>query len=363
VDVVNVDYAASTHTVGYPGETHGWYQTTIYARVTGYVAKWLVDIGDRVKKDQVLATIDTPDLDAQLETSQQQLAVSQSQVEVMNANTDFAKTTWERWRDSPKGAVSEQERDEKKAAYDSSVAQLKAAQAKVSADKADVARIQAFEGYKQVTAPFDGVITARRVDIGDLVTAGSTSNTTPLYTMAQVNEVRVFVDVPQRATAGMVVGVDAVATANEFPGRKFQGKITRTSSAIDPTTRTLRVEVDIDNPDQTLVPGMYVQVAFAIIHKGLLHVPASALMFRSGGPQVAVVGDDGTVSFRDVKIDIDNGDFVEISSGVSAGAKVALNLSNQVAQGDKVTANVVAQEQKVAQSTDSKPAEVGTTAR
>jgi len=190
-----------------------------------------------------------------------------------------------------------------------------------------------------VTAPYDGIITSRHIDIGDLVTAGSTTSTSSLYTVAQISEIRVFADIPQRATAGMNVGVPTVATADEFPGRKFQGKIARTSSAIDPATRTLHVEVDIPNPDLVLMPGMYVMVNFQLAQKGLLRVPASALIFKSGGPQVAVVGDDGKVSFRDVSIAVDNGDFVELGSGVSANEKVALNLSSQVAEGDKVIAS------------------------
>jgi RND family efflux transporter MFP subunit len=341
VDVVSVNYAPATESIGYPGETRGWYESTIYARVNGYVDKWFVDIGDRVHKGQVLATIETPDLDAQLQAAQHQLVVSQSQVEVVKAQADFAKSTYDRWRDSPKGVVSEQEREEKKAEFTSSVAQMRAAEAKVSADQADVDRLNAIEGYKQVTAPFDGVITSRHIDIGDLVTSGSTSSTTSLYTVAQISEIRIFVDVPQRAIAGMDVGVPAVATSDEFPGRKFEGKITRTSHAIDPATRTLHVEVDLENPDLVLMPGMYLQEHFEITHRGLLRVPASALMFRSGGPQVAVVTDDDKINFRDVTIAIDNGDFVEIGSGISANEKVALNLSDQIAEGDKVAATDV----------------------
>jgi RND family efflux transporter MFP subunit len=355
VDVVTVNYAPSSQAVGYPGETRGWYESTIYARVNGYVGKWLVDIGDRVHTGQVLATIETPDLDAQLQAAQHQLAVSQSQVEVVKANAEFAKTTYERWRNSPKGVVSEQEREEKKAEYSSSVAQQKSAEAKVSADQADVDRIDAIEGYKQVTAPYDGVITSRHIDIGDLVTEGSTASTSSLYTVAQITEIRVFVDIPQRAAAGMDVGVLAVATADEFPGREFKGKIARTSNAIDPATRTLHVEVDVENPDLALMPGMYVLVNFDLAHKGLLRVPASALIFKSGGPQVAVVGDDGKVSFSDVRIAIDNGDFVEIGSGISVNQKVALNLSNQIAEGDKVTANDVDPTGNAGQTTDSVP--------
>jgi RND family efflux transporter MFP subunit len=152
----------------------------------------------------------------------------------------------------------------------------------------------------------------------------------------------------------MEVGVPAVATATQFPDKKFLGKITRTSNAIDPVTRTLRVEVDLDNPDRLLLPGMYVQVSFNLTHQTLLRVPASALMFRSGGPQVAVVGDDGKITFRDVRIVIDNGDYVEIDSGLSANEKVALNLSNQIAEGQTVVPTDVDASEKTAQAPESK---------
>jgi RND family efflux transporter MFP subunit len=339
VDVVGVKYAAPTQSLSLPGETRGWYQSTIYARVSGYVGQWFSDIGDRVHKGQVLATIETPDLDQQLIAAQQKLAVSQAEVKVMEANADFAKKTNERWKDSPKGVVSDQEREEKEAEFNGSIAHVNAAKAQVNADKADVDRLNDLEEFKKVSAPYDGVITERRIDIGDLVTAGSTNNTTLLYSIAQINEIRLFVDVPQRIAGSLDMDAEAVATTDEFPGRKFQGKIARTSRAIDPSSRTLRVEVDIQNPDLLLMPGMYMQVTLQLIHKKFLEVPASALMFRSAGPQVAVVGDDGKINFRDIEIGVDQGDVVEIASGLSIGERVALNLSSQVADGDRVTAN------------------------
>ena len=338
VDVVTVKRAPATQSLPLPGAAHGWYESTIYARVSGYVGQWYVDIGDHVTKGQVLATIETPDLDAQLQAAEHQLAISGSEVEVAQANADFTKTTYERWKQAEQGVVSQQEREEKKAEFNSGVAHLTAAESKVSADQSNVDQLSALEAFKRVTAPFDGVITARRIDIGDLVTAGSTSNTTSLYAIAQINKIRVFVDVPQNEASGMTVGVPATARCNEYPDQDFTGAITRTANAIDPATRTLRVEVDIDNPQGVLLPGMYLQVTFDITRKGLLQVPASAMIFRASGPVVAVVGDDGQVAFHKVNIAIDNGDFVELSSGVAPDDKVALNLSNQIDEGDKVVA-------------------------
>jgi RND family efflux transporter MFP subunit len=336
VEVVTADYAPPTEVLTLPGETRGWYSSMIYARVNGYVAKWLVDIGDRVKKDQVLATIDTPDLDAQLEGTQAQLKASEADVQVKEADARFAKTTYERWQSSPKGVVSEQDREDKKARYDSSVAQLIAARARVNLDRANVDRLKHLAQFKQVTAPFDGVVTERRVDVGDLITAGSTANTTPLFGVSQYDQIRVFADVPQRASVDLGVGNVAKVTASEHPNRVFQGKITRTSQSIDPHARTLRVEVDLPNDDLLLVPGMYVQLQFQFKPMRFVQVPASAMLFRASGPQVALVDGDNRVKFQDVVIARDNGRFVEIASGLSEHDRVAVNISNQIANGDKV---------------------------
>jgi RND family efflux transporter MFP subunit len=179
VDVVIAKPATAGQDLVLPGQTAAWYETTIYARVNGYVAKWLVDIGDHVKKGQVLATIETPELDAELQAARAQLKASEAQVEARKAEAEFSKTTNERWRDSPKGVVSEQERDAKKADYESSEARLYAADAQVALDQSKVDQYSALAEFKQVKAPFDGTITERKIDVGNLVTAGSTSTTTP----------------------------------------------------------------------------------------------------------------------------------------------------------------------------------------
>jgi membrane fusion protein, multidrug efflux system len=337
VEVINVELAPATQTLTLPGEARGWYSSTIYARVSGYVAKWIADIGDRVKKDQVLATIDTPELDAQLEAAQAQLKASEAEVTVREADVDFAKTTYERWQGSPKGVVSDQEREDKKARYAAASAQLNAARARVTLDQANIDRLAFLTSFKQVTAPYDGVITERRVDIGDLVTAGSTSNTTSLYGIAQSEKIRVFVNVPQSASAEIRDGALAQVTISEHSNRVFEGKVARNSRSIDRRARTMRVEVDLPNDDLGLLPGMYVQVSFHLKPTNFVHVPASALLFRAGGPQVALIGSNETVKFQDVTIARDNGNFVEIASGLSAGDKVALNISSQIADGDRVT--------------------------
>jgi RND family efflux transporter MFP subunit len=337
VDVVVVHNTSATGTLTLPGESSAWYESSIYARVSGYVAKWYVDIGDRVKAGQLLATIDTPELDAELAAAQAKLQVAQAQVKVKQADAAFANSTYARWRDSPKGVVSEQEREDKKAGDASAAAQLEAARAQVSLDQADVDRFSAFEQFKRVTAPYAGTIIERRVDIGNLVSAGSSASSTSLYRMAQDDPIRVFVEVPQSAAADLMkVGVPASISSNDVSGRPITGAITRTSDAIDPQAHTFRVEVDIPNPDRRLVPGLYVQVAFQLQNGGMSQVPAAALLFGSQGPRVAVVDSDARVRFRAVTIGRDDGDKVELSSGVSNGERLVLNISNQIFEGEQV---------------------------
>ncbi len=337
VEAVTVHNAPSSLALTLPGETAAWYQSTIYARVDGYVAQWSSDIGDHVRKGQILATIETPDLDAQLAAAQAKVKASQASVAAWQADAVFARTTYDRWKNSPKGVVSEQERDAKKAGYESSIAKLTEAQAQVGLDQANVDRYTILAQFKQVTAPYDGIITERRIDIGNLVTAGSTSNTTPLYQISQDNPLRIFIDVPQGVAGDIKVGSPAQIKGPQ--DQIFNGQVTRTANSINPQTRTLRVEVDIPNADHTLVPGMYVNVDFQISTNGLMQVPAAALIFRLSGPQVALIDKNNRIAFRKVMIVRDNGNTLEIGSGVSAGDRVALNISNQIVEGEVVEAH------------------------
>jgi RND family efflux transporter MFP subunit len=337
VEVTLVRPVANGSGLTLPGETHAWYESTIYARVTGYVAKWNVDIGDHVSKGQVLAEIETPELDAQLAAAQAKLKATQADVRVSEAQAEFARTTYARWNDAPKGVVSEQEREDKKAEFNSAVARLAAARAHVALDQADVDRYEAFEKFKRVTAPYDGTIIERRIDIGNLVTAGSSSGTMPLYRMAQDDPMRVWVDVPQAAAGDLMKpGVPVAIVTNQVPSRRFEGRIARTAQAVNPQARTFRVEIDVPNSNGALVSGMYVQAAFTLPADGLLQVPAAALSFRTAGPQVAVVGPDGCVHLRSVGIARDDGRTVLLATGVAPGEKVVLNLSSQVTEGQKV---------------------------
>jgi RND family efflux transporter MFP subunit len=372
VDVIIARPATVGQNLVLPGQTAAWFETTIYARVNGYVAKWLVDIGDQVKKGQVLAIIETPELDAELAAARAQLQASKAQVAARRAEAEFSKTTNERWRDSPQGVVSDQERESKKADYESSEARLLAANAQVALDKSRVDQYGALSEFKQVKAPFDGTITERKIDVGNLVTAGSTSATTLLYRMAQTDPLRIFVDVPQNAAgelmtpgvpaeiraagirAGAIgaagagtaaVGAPAVAKpavgapaleATGAAGGTFFGKIARSAQAINAQARTMRVEVDMPNADHALVPGMYVSIAFRLGPRGLVEVPAAALVFRPSGTQVARVDANGKIAFADVTIARDNGSLVELASGVKPGDHLVLNISSQITSGQAV---------------------------
>ncbi len=340
VDVITAQPASVGQDLVLPGQTAAWYETTIYARVSGYVAKWMVDIGDHVKKGQVLAVIETPELDAELSASRAQLKASEAQVAARQAEAEFSKTTNERWRDSPKGVVSEQERESKKADYESSAARLYAANAQVALDKSKVDQYTALAQFKQVVAPFDGTITERKIDIGNLVTAGSGSTTTPLYRMAQTDPLRVFVDVPQNSAVELMKpGVPAEIRASGPSGGVFTGAITRSAESLDAQARTMRVEVDMPNANHALLPGTYVNVAFKLQPRGLVEVPAAALIFRPKATQVARVDANSKIDFQDVTIARDNGTLVELGSGVKPGDRLVLNISSQIAAGQSVTPN------------------------
>lgn len=339
VDVAVVQQGPGYKKLVLPGETAAWYTTTIYSRVSGYLANWKVDIGDRVKKGEVLATIDTPDLDSQLDAAKAELKAAQAEVKVKEADANFARSSYDRWRDSPKGVVSDQEREAKKAADESGAAQLNAAIAKVAVDQAKVDGLTTLTEFKNVTAPFDGVITDRRVDPGDLVTAGSAGSTTPLFVIQKSDRIRVFTNAPQGVASRLSVGSSVRITTSDGTGRAYDGQIARMTGSLDPHARTMRVEVVLPNANYALAPGMYVRAELNVRQANSVQIPASAIVFRSKGPQVAVVGSGGVISFRDVSIVSDDGEYVDLGSGVKAGDAVALNISNLISEGDKVAIN------------------------
>jgi RND family efflux transporter MFP subunit len=335
VDTVDAHGDAASGTLILPAQTAAWYESTIYARVSGYVAKWYVDIGDRVQAGQAMALIETPEMDAEYAAARAKLRVSMSQVKVKEADAAFASSTYQRWRDSPKGVVSEQEREDKKAGDAAAQAALDAAHAEVALDQANVDHYAALEQFKRVVAPYTGTVTERRIDIGNLVTAGSSGSTTLLYRMVQDDPIRVFVDVPQNAVSELMkAGLPAHILADG--SAPIAATIARTSDAVDPRARTFRAELDVPNGKRQLVPGLYVRVSFQLPNSGLVEVPASALMFQPTGPKVAVVDRNDTVHFQPVTIARDDGNSVELATGVANGDRLVLNISNQILDGDRV---------------------------
>ena len=347
VNVIAAEPSDASRSLTLPGETAAWDETTIYARVNGYVAKWLVDIGDHVTAGQSLAAIETPELDAELLAARAKLNADIAEVAVKQAEADFAETTEKRWRESPKGVVSDQEREAKSAGKAEAIANLNEARAQVALQQAEVDRLSALTQFKDVKAPFEGTIVQRNIDIGNLVTAGSTANTSSLYRLSSDNPIRIFVHVPQNVASQIIAeGADVEITSGDDPGLRLEGQVKRTAKSIDTASRTMRVEIDLPNADRALVPGMYVQATFKFKGASGFQVPAAALLFRSTGPQVAVVDENGVVTFKDVSIASDDGNVVSLGSGLHAGDRVALNLSSQIVAGAKVTAqgppNVVA---------------------
>ena len=234
VALISPQHGAATQRMVLPGTVQAWYEAPIFARVPGYLKDWYFDYGAHVKKGDVLAEIETPDLDAQLAAAQAKLHSAQAVVAVREAEKQFAETTYQRWRDSPKGVVSEQEQESKQADYNSAVARVRAAQAEAAADQGEVDRLQALEGFKKILAPFDGVVTARETDIGALINVGSGNNNGPeLFRVADIHEMRVYVQVPQQLSAGIRQGLTAELHLPQYPDKTFKATVATTSSAIN----------------------------------------------------------------------------------------------------------------------------------
>jgi RND family efflux transporter MFP subunit len=321
-----------------PGNIQAWYEAPMYARVSGYLKIWYFDYGAHVKKGDVLAEIDTPDLDAQLATAQAKLNSALAVVNVRKTELQFAESTYNRWRESPTGVVSEQETESKQADYGSAMARLNAANAEVAEDQGEVDRLNALEGFKKIIAPFGGVVTARETDIGALINAGSgTSNEPELFRMADVSKMRIFVQVPQQQSAGIAPGQEAEVHLPQYPGRTFEATVATTSDAINMEARTLLVELHVDNPDGLLQPGAYAQVVFRLpSNPDVLRVPTSALVFRKQGLQVATLGPGDKIELKSVTLGRNLGTDVEVVSGLSASDRVVDSPPDSLASGDLV---------------------------
>ena len=325
VRIVHPVGSASSGALSLPGNTQPYVDTPIYSRTNGYLKKWFFDIGAHVRRGQLMATIETPELDQQLQVAEADLKSSQ-------ANLNLANITSTRYQNLLKSnSVSRQETDE-------AMGNAASKQAALEASLAGVRRLQQLQSFEKVYAPFDGVVTVRNTDIGDLITGGTSSGSSAkqLFHLASIDRLRVFVSVPEASSNFVRAGGTATLTADEFPGQTFEGVIARNASSIDPASRTLNVEVDVPNPAGKLLPGAYVTVHFRVPSHGTnLTIPANTLLFRSQGLQVGVVRND-RVQLIPVKIAQDRGAMVEVASGLSAEDAIVLDPSDSLASGQAV---------------------------
>ena len=312
--------AGSGRTVALPGTLQGAVQAPIAARAAGYVKSWNKDIGSRVHKGDVLAVLEAPELDQQV--SQAVAARDQTASTVALADSTVAR--WDALR--KKDVVSQQDLDERRAG-------LVQARANLAAADANLQRLRQLEAFKNVIAPFDGIVTRRNIDVGDLIdTTGK-----PLFLLSQTDPLRVYVSVPQSYANLVKTGQTVVVTQAELQSQQFKGQVTRTSGSIDASTRTMQVEVSLPNKDGTLLPGAYVQVALPLTASATLSVPSNALLFRGEGTRVAVVDGQGKVTLHAVTLGRNNGTTVEVTGGLQASDRLVLNPPDSLLDGDVVT--------------------------
>lgn len=321
---------AAGQTVSLPGTLQGYVQSPIAARASGYLKRWTHDIGSRVAKGALLAEIEAPEIDQQLS---QAIAVREQTA----SSLGLAKSTRERWEALKKrDAVSQQDLDEKRSGEVQATANLAAADANVE-------RLRQLEGFKRVVAPFAGVITRRNVDVGDLIEAGGGAGRV-LFTLTQTDPLRVYIYVPQAYSQLVKPGQEVSITQAELRGQVFRGTVARTAGSIDAATRTMQVEIQLPNRDGLLLPGAYVQAALPLAASKALVIPANTLMIRGAGTLVAVVGADGRIKLKPIKVGRNYGQTVEVLNGVSATDQLVLNPSDSLGEGDTVTVVPAAKE-------------------
>jgi RND family efflux transporter MFP subunit len=308
-----------------PGTLLGVIESTVYARSNGYVVRWVKDIGSTVKKGDLLAEITAPEIDQ--ESSQAVSARDQAA-----ASASLAKSTAERWQAlRQRDAVTQQDLDERLSTYNQAAANLAAAEA-------NVGRLRKLQGFNQVVAPFDGVVTRRNIDVGDLVNAGNGGTGQAMFAVAQVDPLRLYVYVPQVYAHQIKIGDAVTVTLAERAGEQYRGTVARTARAIDTATRTMQVEIRVPNPSNALITGSYVQVTLPInVDAQALVVPTNVLLFRPDGTRIALVDAGGKVHLTTVKLGTDFGTSVEVLSGLNASDRVVLNPADSLADGDVVT--------------------------
>jgi len=345
VPVVPVRRAPEVTNLVLPGTTRGYQETAIYPRTNGYVKRYLVEIGDPVKTGQLLVEIETPDVDKQLGQAVGTLSQSQANLGQARANLELARVSTERWQKLVQhNAVSKQEADTYRLQFEARQADIVAAEATIKANQENVRRLKYLQSFQKITAPFDGIVTARNVDVGALVTDGTGAasegtvfSSRELFRVAQTHILRVYVNVPQTFVASVQVSQTAQVIVRDVAQRVFTGRVTRTAGAVDPASRTLLTEVDVPNPDHVLLPGMYAEVKFDMMRESPpLLVPGSALIVRADGQYVAVVGQDNAIQFRKVGLGRDYGKEIEIVSGLEDHETVVSNPNDDVREGAQV---------------------------
>jgi RND family efflux transporter MFP subunit len=307
-----------------PGNLQAYVESPIFARTNGYLLKWYKDIGSKVEKGELLATIDTPEVD-------QELSQARATREQVTAALGLAKISADRWENLRKtDSVSQQEADQQSSGYEQAKANLAAAEANVK-------RLEDLESFKSVYAPFSGILTRRNVDPGALINSGAQANGRELFDIARIDPLRVYVSVPQAYAENIKVGMKAHVTLQEFPGQEFAGTVVRTADAIDLNTRTLNTEVDVPNRDGRLLAGSYGQVHFAIgATVERITIPVNAMLFRAEGAQVAVVDKDGKVHLHRITIGRDFGATLEVVSGVERADQIVINPADSLEEGQQV---------------------------
>ena len=304
-----------------PGTLQGAVQSPISARASGYLKRWTRDIGSRVEKGELLAEIESPEIDQQLS---QAIAASQE----AEASLQLARSTLKRWEELRRtGMVSQQQLDERRGAEAQATSALSAAQANVE-------RLRGLQSFKRVTAPFSGVITKRNVDVGDLIDAGGAR---ALFVLTQTDPLRVYIDVPQAYAHMVNVGQEATITQAELRGKAFRGKVARTASAFDAGTRTMQVEIALPNREGNLMPGAYVQVSLPLAGGDGMVIPTDALMFRGEGMKVASIDANGRVKLIAIKAGRNYGQSIEVLEGLQGSERLVLNPPDSLAEGDVVS--------------------------
>jgi RND family efflux transporter MFP subunit len=333
LDVVQPVVKESTRPIALTATLQPLAETVLYARANGYIEQWNVDIGEHVAANQLLAVIETPELDQQLDQARAELLRREAALGQAKTQAEYAKTSLTRYeRLRPAGVASQQELDQKTAEAHVADANVTAAQANVEVGRADIRRLSQLKSFSRVTAPFAGIITQRSIERGALVTG-----TTPLYRISNVDVLRAFVQVPQDLAVQVKAGTSAQINVREYPGRDFAGTLTRSSGALDPNTRTLTAEIRVDNAQHELLAGMYVQATLAVAKPHAVYeIPATALWNDADGLRVAVIDEQDRVRFRKVELERDAGAVLEITSGIRAGDRVVKLANAGLSEGDHV---------------------------